>query len=153
MESNLSWFENIKIDVHNINGELVDTTEFHNQVTDGALNWLADSLRKSTQDCSIKYLAWGSNNLAVSTAHTTLSSERGRKAVTSATSSGVGKCFTVIYISPSEATTNIAELGWFAGSTATAVVNTGRMISRVLYSRTKTSLESLTITRTDSFTT
>ncbi len=147
------WTENIKIDVIGTTGNLIDTTQFHNQVTDGALNWLADSLRKSTQDNEIKYMGWGSSNLAVSTAHTTLSSETGRKLITSQTSSNVGVCETVCYISPTEAIGSIKEIAWFAGSSATATVDTGRMISRVLYSRTKTPLESITITRTDSLST
>jgi hypothetical protein len=150
---NFGWTENIEIIVRNSNGEITDSTHFHNQVTDVGLNWIADSLRKSTQDNEIKYLGWGSSNLAVSTAHTSLSSEFGRKEVTSQSSSNVGVCYTVCYIAPTEGVGTIAELAWFAGSSAEATADTGRMISRVLYSRTKTPLESITITRKDSFTT
>jgi hypothetical protein len=151
---NMCWTENIKIEVKNLNGILIESTSFHNQVTDGGLNWIADSLRSSTQDCEIKYLGWGSSNLAVSTAHTTLSSEFGRKSITSQSSSNVGVCETVCYIGPTEATsTDIKELAWFAGSSAIATADTGRMISRVLYSRAKTVLESITVTRVDTFTT
>jgi len=150
--SGIGWYENIKIDVYDLDGKLVDTTEFHNKLTEISLNWMADALRKSPpQDCEIKYMGWGSSNLAVSSSHTALSAERGRKIITVQSSSGIGKCFTVCYLGPTEATTDIEELAWFAGSAAIASANTGCMISRVLYSRVKTALESITITRTDTF--
>ena len=149
-----TWQENVEIVIRDIHGNVIDTTGFHNQITDSALNWMAKALMcTSTHEPDLKYMAWGSNGSTTSTAHTTLVTETGRKVVTSQTSSGVGKCFTVCYISPSEGVGSIGELGWFAGSSATAVVNTGCMISRSTYTRVKTSLESLTVTRTDSFTT
>lgn len=147
-----TWRENVKIDIYK-QGRLTDTTQFHNVVTYTALNWLADSLRTATQDSAIYYLAWGSSNLAVSSTQIALSSETGRKLITSQSSGSTGICTTVCYIGPTEAVGSISEVGWFAGSTASATADSGRMISRVLYSHTKTALESITVTRTDTFTT
>jgi hypothetical protein len=150
--SSFGWKENIKIDVTNLDGSLIDTTEFHNKVTNTGLNWLADGLRSTIRVNSLQYLGWGSGNVAVATTDIQLSTEKGRKLLTSQTSSNTGVCISICYIGPTEATTDIEELAWFAGSSASATVNSGRMMSRVLYSRTKTALESLTITRTDTFT-
>ena len=60
-----------------------------------------------------------------------------------------GQVNTVHYITPAEAVGAIEELGWFAGAAAGAGAGTGIMISRVLYSRVKTNLESLQIERLD----
>ena len=153
MESNLHWYENIKIDIRDINGNLLDTTQFRNQVTNSALNFIANSLRTSTQDNEIKYMAWGSSSSTAEAADTLLSTEYGRKQITSQTSSNTGFCESVCYISPTEGVGTIAEIGWFAGSSATATADSGCMISRVLYARVKTALESITVTRTDTFST
>ena len=147
------WNENVKIDVRDLQGNLIDTTQFHNQVHDPGLNYLAKSLASSTFDMKIRYLAWGSSSSTGSNSDTVMSTEGGRKAVTSAATSNTGVVYTVVYLSPTEATTNIKELAWFASSSATAVAGTGTMISRVIYDRTKTALESITITRTDTFST
>lgn len=147
-----NWVENIKIDVYE-QGKLVDTTQFKNQITNVGLNWIADSLRVSTQDNEIKYLAWGASSSTAKTTNTALTTETGRKLITSQTSSGTGVCETVCYISPTEGVGTIKELGWFCGSSASATAGTGRLISRVIYERVKTNLESITVTRTDTFTT
>ena len=142
------WHENVKVEVRDRDGVLLDSTQNHNLITDGALNWLMDALR-STQNSKIYYLGWGASSGATSTAQTALSTESGRKLVTTQSSGTVGVCQTITYIAPTEGNGNIQELAWFAGSSASATAGSGRMISRYLYSRTKTSLENLTITRTD----
>ena len=151
MRENFRWYENIKIDVHDLDGKIIDTTQFSNIVTNAGKNWIADSLRISTQDNEIKYMAWGSSSTAAAAANTALATEYGRKLITSQTSSNTGFCETVCYISPTEAIGTIAELGWFCGSSASLTAGSGRMISRVLYARVKTALESITVTRTDTF--
>jgi hypothetical protein len=150
---NFGWNENIKVEIKDLFGNLIDTTEFHNQITNVGLNFIADSLRKSTQTNDIKYLAWGSSDLATATTDIILAYETGRKLITTATSSNVGVCYNVCYIAPTEAIGQIDELGWFAGEAATPTSDTGILISRTTYSHTKTALESITITRVDTFTT
>jgi hypothetical protein len=150
---NFGWTENINIEIKDVFGNLIDTTNFHNQVTNVGLNFIADSFRISTQDNEIKYLAWGSGNTAASSTDTVLETESGRKLITSQTSSNIGVCFSICYIAPTEGIGNIEELGWFSGVNASATTDSGTLISRVLYSHTKTALESITITRKDTFTT
>jgi hypothetical protein len=147
-----SWFENILIEVRNEKGIIVDTTQHSNKVMNGGLNWIADSLRSTAFTPKITYLAIGGTSSAISSTQTALSTETFRKLVTNQTSGAVGVCNTITYIAPSEALGTIAELGWFAGTSATAVAGSGCMISRYLYAHTKTALESITVTRTDTFT-
>ena len=144
------WHENIKIDIHK-NGILVDSTQLHNIIVDQGLNYLADSLRSTAAQPKIRYLAWGASSAAPSTTNTTLSTETGRKQITTYSSGNVGECVTITYIAPTEGVGTIEEFGWFAGTSASATLLSGRMISRTLYSRLKTNLESITITRTDTF--
>jgi hypothetical protein len=48
-----------------------------------------------------------------------------------------------------EAVGNLEEIGIFCGSTATSSVNTGTLMSRILFKKTKTANEEITIRRTD----
>ena len=108
--SGIGWKENIRIDVRDIDGRLIDTTEFNNQIEDTGLDYLARSLASSTFDMKIRYMGWGSSDLALSTAHTALAEERGRKIITvSATSTTIGIIYNTVYLSPSEATTDIED--------------------------------------------
>jgi hypothetical protein len=148
-----AWYENIKVDVHDIRtGFLVDSTQSHNQIVDVGLSWMANALM-STRDTRIYYMSWGVSSTPTSTGQLLLSSETGRKLVTSQVLTTIGAIQTITYIAPSEGTTDIRELGWWAGSSATATLGSGVMLSRYLYTRTKTQFESITVTRTDSFTT
>ena len=149
----INWYENITVEIRE-GGVLKDTTHFHNKITDVGLNWFADCLRSSTRTIKILYMGYGSSNLAATSTSTTLSSETGRKIITSASSGTVGQCITICYLAPGEGTGSITEIGWFAGTSATATLNSGRLMSRTTaYSHTKTALESLTVTRTDTFST
>jgi hypothetical protein len=140
------WAGHIKVTVRYEDGhEQVD--EFENLITDVGLDLLVSAL--NGVDAQIYYLAWGTSSTAPATTDTTLVAESGRKAVTSAVAGTTGAYVTTVYLSPSDANVAIEELGWFAGSTASATVDTGVMIARVLYSHTKSSLESITVERTD----
>jgi hypothetical protein len=147
-----SWFENILIEVRNENGIITDTTQHSNKIMDVGLNWLADALRSTAFTPKITYMGVGTTNTAITSTQIALSSETFRKLITNQTTGAVGVVNTITYIAPSEALGTIAELGWFAGTSATVVAGTGCMISRYLYAHTKTALESITVTRTDTFT-
>ena len=119
---------------------------------------LTDDIMADTEDYimypsgnGIMYLAWGSDNTAPDVTQTRLVAETARQTMTSKTAGGTGELISVVYINPATAVAppNIEELGWFAGVTAGAGANTGIMISRVLYSRAKTNIESLQVERTD----
>ena len=144
---------NIKVTVFDLEGNIIDVQEFKNLLTNVGLNMMRDGLYGpgGAQDLEIKYLAIGSDNTAPAVGQTQLVVETFRKARTSQSKPGTGQQRYVQYIDPTEAIGVIEELGWFAGAAAGAGVNSGIMVSRVLYSRVKTSLESLQIERTDTF--
>lgn len=119
-----------------------------NLITNGGLDLLVASLAGT--DAEIKYVAVGSDATAPTVDDTVLGAEEFRKQVTAQTTIGTGIVNTSCVILPAEATGfTIAEIGWFAGADATASADSGVLIARVLYSKTKTNLESLQIDRAD----
>ena len=123
-----------------------------NLITDDGLNMFRDALKGTVTDCKIKYVALGNDATAPANNQTTLVAEQFRKIVTSQNVDPVtaGKLYTELYIADTEANSfKCEEVAWFAGSAASATVDTGIMIARVLYSRQKSSTESWTIRRTD----
>jgi len=152
----MKWtFEsNVTVTVFNLEGKIIDRQTFKNLITTVGLNMMRDGLYGpgGAQNLEIKYLAIGSDNTAPALADIALGNETFRKARTSQSKPAAGQQTYVQYIDPTEAIGAIEELGWFAGAAATAVFNTGILVSHVLYSRNKTALESLQIERTDTFT-
>jgi len=143
----------VEITIYDLNGKPIEFVALKNKITTVALNMLRDIIRGTVTDGKIKYLAWGSDNTAVSEAHTQLVAEFGRKAITSQAAGAAGVVTTTTYVAPYEANApKVEELGWFAGDAATDVVDTGIMIGRILYSRDKTPIESWNVVRTDTFT-
>ena len=125
---------------------------FHNLITNAGKNLMRDILGGYVTDAKIRYMGVGTSSTAPAGADTQLGAESMRKAVTSYDNTvGTGQNKTTVYLSPSEANIVIAELGWFATSSATGSANSGVMIARVLYSHTKTTSESISVARTDSF--
>lgn len=148
--STVRWKSNVAIVVRDLEGRIIDRQELHNQIKDVGLNILRDALNGTVAE--IRYLAWGTDSTANATNQTKLVAESGRKAVTTQAAGGTGVMVTTTYIAPYEAIVSIEELGWFAGTGATAVADSGVLVSRVLYSRAKTALESIQVVRTDTFT-
>lgn len=125
---------------------------FSNTITNAGKNLMRDALNGAVTDAQIKYMGVGTNNTAPAVTDTQLGAESMRKAVTSRDNTvGTGQNKTTVYLAPGEANIAIAELGWFAGSGASGAANSGVMVARVLYSHTKTSGESISVARTDSF--
>ena len=149
-KSRFNWKTNIKVTAFDLQGNILDVQEFHNLIMTVGKNMFRDALKGTVTDLQIKYLAWGSDNTAVAAEQTTLVAEMDRKAKTLQADGADGVLVTTTYIAPYEANTpKIEELAWFAGAGATDTVDTGIMISRVLYSYQKTELVSLQIERTD----
>ena len=149
----LGFGDIVEITVYGPDGQPIDIVILKNKITTVGLNMLRDIIGGLIADAEIKYLAWGSDNTAVSAAHTTLVAEFGRKLVTSQAAGAAGIVTTTTYIAPYEANApKVEELGWFAGVGATGVADSGIMVGRVLYSRDKTAIESWNVVRTDTFT-
>ncbi|MBA7564079.1 hypothetical protein ES708_05741 [subsurface metagenome] len=149
-KSNFILRTNIKVTVFDLQGNVKDVTEFHNLIMTVGKNMFRDALYGAVTDLEIKRLGIGGTNTAPAVGQTTLVSEFFRKAITIQVPRETGILKSTTYIAPYEANTpKIEELGWFAGVLATDTKDSGIMISRVLYSKQKTELESLNIERTD----
>jgi len=120
---------------------------FHNLITTVGLNMVRDFLEGLIAAGETKYMAVGSDNTAPALADIKLGTETFRKLVTSFSEPADGQLRTVVYIAPAEAVGAIEELGWFSGAAAGAGADSGIMISRVLYSRVKTAIESIQVER------
>jgi len=143
---------NIKVEVLDLRGKLTDLKRMPNLYTTIGLNLLRGALGgdyTAINDGTIRYVAIGDNNTAPALGNTTLVNEVFRKPVTSIDIATDAVCESILYIAASEAVGAIEEIGWFCGPSATATADTGSLLARVLYSRVKTNLEAIRITRTD----
>jgi len=151
MISNWKQRVNVKVTARDLEGNILDVQYFKNLITTVGLNMMRDGLYGSVTNFEIKYLAVGSDNTAPALADATLGTETFRKVTTSHDNATDAQHIHIVYIAPAEAVGAIEELGWFAGAAAGAGADSGIMISRVLYSRNKTNLESIQVERTDTF--
>jgi len=147
----MHWSGLVRVTITPLDGGPVEVSEFPNLITTDGKNLVRDALRGVTTDLAIKYLGVGTDNTAPSAGQHTLIAESMRKAVTSQSTPGNGQTKTTVYLSGTDANVGINELGWFAGPLATGSAGSGVMVARVLYAHTKTSLESIQVDRTDTF--
>ena len=134
-----------------LTGEILRHDHIKNRIMNTALNAYANILLGTTPDMEIKYFAVGSDDTAVTNSQTQLVSESFRTAIMPGTlsSTGTGEVTSEFYIIDSEAVGQIEEIGFFCGSSATSSADTGTMLSRILWSHNKTSLEEIEIIRVD----
>jgi hypothetical protein len=125
--------------------------EIHNLITNICLESEAKIFMGIAPNLWIKYMAIGDDNTAVAATDTTLGSEVFRTAYVSQAYSATGIVTSEFYITDTDANgEDIQELGIFAGNTATATADTGRLISHVLWNYgTKASGIELLISRID----
>lgn len=116
-------------------------------VTNAGLNLLRDSMRGVLNNTQILYVAVGTGSTAPAATDTQLQTEVFRKALTSSSNgAAAGEGVFTLYLSPQDVVgTAIAEVGWFAGSSATGTTNSGVLVARALYSHTKTANESINV--------
>jgi hypothetical protein len=148
-ESRIPWRSEVLITVRDMRDNIIERVVLKNLITNVGKNLLRDALESAAFDAEIKRVALGTSATAPAVGDTQLGAEGFRKVVTQQTKPGTGQVKTTAYIAPQEAIFNIQEIGWFAGASAGAGVNSGVMIARVLYARNKTNLESIQIDRTE----
>lgn len=149
MNEKEGWQGQFDILIKKENGEWEHDKTIQNTIMDGGLNLLRDALYSNTTDSKIRYIAVGTSSTSITTTQTQLGNEILRKPIYSSSQIGTGSVQNVAIIFESEAVAQIEEIGVFAGSTASTATNSGVMISRILYSRNKSNLESIQIQRTD----
>lgn len=102
---------------------------------------LRDGLFGDTVALNINYFAVGSDGTAVTGAETQLGTEIKRVTLLSITKNGAVDLDAIAELLDTDGALTIRELGFFAGGTASA--NSGSLVTRILYSRDKTNLESI----------
>lgn len=129
----------------------IPTEEHHinNRLTNAALNKIINILDNIDPDLDIKYVAIGTSNAALNDTDTQLGAEIFRAQFDTSDNTATGTFVTTFTVLDSEAVGDWEEIGIFCGDSATGTANTGTMLSRILFSRTKTALEEISITRTD----
>jgi len=150
---------NVRITVRE-HGKITEQVTLKNTITNLLFNLYRDALAGdfgNILDAKIKHIAIGDDNTAPVVTDTTLGNEVFRVALTDEDVSVTAQYTTVFYLAPDEAIGAIEELGWFAGTGSNdwgggAGKDTGTLIARVLYSHTKTSVESIQFERVDTIT-
>jgi len=149
MISGLGWLGEFKIIVHNVETGEVTEEYVKNRITNTALDKIINILDNIDPDLDIKYLAIGTDNTPLNDNDTQLGNEIFRTQFQNSNNDAVGQFTTEFSILDSEAVGNWQEIGIFCSDSATSSANTGVMLSRILFSRNKTSLEEVQITRID----
>ena len=152
MKANWKIITNVKITVFDLDGNITDVQEFKNLITTVGLGMIIDLLDGGIADGEIKRMALGSSNTAPALTDIKLGNETFRKAMTTQTQPTTNSLVSTVYVSPSENAVQIEEIGWFAGVNADDTPDNGILVSRILYSRLKTTLESIQVERTDTIT-
>lgn len=124
---------------------------FRNRLTDAGLNLMRDLLIGAIADGRVRYVALGLDDTPPADGDVALGAEIHREAVTVQTAEGIGEAFHRAFIDTDEANVAIRELGWYATPAATAAVDSGVLVARVLYTHDKDAGESLYVERTDQF--
>jgi hypothetical protein len=149
----LRWTATIRVTVLHRDGHH-EVEEFPNLIVNSGKNHLRNCLGDPGgfdpyTGVNLKVCALGSGTTTPAVTQTQLTTEVFRKAITSYESPAVGQVRTITYIAPGEANFAIREIGWFAYDAYDSAPNSGIMVARVLYSRTKTNLEALQVERLD----
>jgi hypothetical protein len=122
--------------------------EFNNLITNILLDEMIGVLAGYVPNIDIRYLAIGTDNSAVAADDIVLGTEFARTAYTSrgiTSPPTYGEVVTDFYLSAGEGNITIEELGIFGGNAATEEVDSGNLISHVLWNYTKTSSVELLI--------
>ena len=148
MNSKLGWNGNFKIKVKEKN-IIKEEIIIKNRLTNLALNTIINILDNIDSDLNIKYIAIGTSSTALNDSDAQLGNEIFRAQFDTSNNTDIGEFTTTFSILESEAVNQWEEIGIFCGDSATSSANTGIMLSRILYSRNKTSLEEISISRKD----
>jgi len=138
-----------KIKIINKDTGLIENEEINNRIMDDVLDELIKVLQGTATDLEIKYLALGTDNTAITDTDAALGAEIFRVALTDITKTGTGELTSLAIVLDSEAVDTIEEIGIFAGAAATAAADSGTLVSRILWTRIKSSSEELQFTRID----
>jgi len=129
--------------------KVIEEKIIKNKIMNTALDELLKVLQGGETDLEIKYMALGTSNTPVTPNELILGSEIFRTPPIAQVKTGIGELTTTFSVLDNEAVAQIEEIGIFGGSSAGITMNTGKLISRILWSRNKTSNEEIQFTRID----
>jgi len=156
VQQSVKPISNVRITVRE-NGKITEQVTLKNTITNLLFNLYRDALAGdwgNILDAKIKHIAIGDGTTAPAVTDTTLDNEVFRVALTDEDATITAQYTTVFYLAPDEAVGAIEELGWYAGTGSNdwgggAGKDTGTLIARVLWSHTKTAVESIQFERID----
>jgi len=148
----LGWCGEFKISIYNKETDTVEDHIIKNRITNVALDAIINILDNIDPNLNIKFLAIGTDNTPLNDNDTTLGAEVFRTQFLTSDNNAVGQFTTTFAMLDSEAVGQWEEIGIFCGDSATASADTGIMLSRILFSRNKTNLEEIDVTRLDTVT-
>ena len=152
MKESVSMRGEYLIEIRRLDGELIDTIRLHNKLMkinrDVRSQMLLGTYTGGNDALHIKYFAFGTGTAAATENDTRLTAEVYRKQITQIDSPSAGVVRSVVSLGALECNEHIREIGVFCG-TATAVANSGTMISRILVDIEKNSNVTLNIVRSD----
>lgn len=110
----------------------------------------------TADDVKFRHCGIGDDNTAPTSTNTTLNNEVYRVELAYQVTDDAGEAISEFYITDTEFSGDIEELGIFAGNTsedwnAGAGADTGELLAHVLWSHTKTTSEEILIQRTDTY--
>lgn len=110
----------------------------------------------TADDVKFKHCGIGDDNTAPTSTDTTLGNEVYRVALAYQVTDGAGEAISEFYITDTEFSGDIEELGIFSGNSsddwnAGAGADTGELLAHILWSHTKTTSEEILIQRTDTY--
>jgi len=148
----LGWSGSFVIKSTNLKtGEVTENT-VKNRITNTALQAIINILDNVDPDLDIKYLAIGTDNTPLNDNDTQLGNEIFRTQFLTSNNSATGQFTTTFAVLDNEAVGQWEEIGIFCGNSATSTANTGTLLSRILFSRNKSNLEEIDISRIDTVT-
>lgn len=143
------WAGSFDIIIKNVVTGHIEPIHIRNRITNTALDAIINILDNLDPNLNIRYIAIGTDNTPLSDNDTKLGNEIFRAQVDSSNNTAVGTFQTTFSILDSEAVGQWEEIGIFCGDSASAAADSGLMLSRILFSRNKTNLEEINITRID----
>lgn len=149
MKENTSYQGTFIIETKDLQTGEIKTEVVKNKIMDTVLSQLIGALQGNSPNLEIKYCALGTSNTPITVLDTKLGNEIFRTPIVSQSGTATGEVTTDFLVLATEAVGSIEEIGIFGGSTATSTKDTGTLISRILWSKTKTNSEELTIKRID----
>lgn len=150
IDSTPAWIGVFEIKVYNISKGTCKKKIIFNRIMNTGLDQLSETLLGNATDLEIKYLAVGTDNTPITDTDTQLGAEIFRTPPQAGpTKLGTGTIETEFILLDNEAVGSIREVGIFVGSTATSTVNTGTLLTRILWNYEKSNSEEIIIKRID----